>query len=180
MDVYVIKRPGVDQFLQRLSEHYELLIYTASLSKYADPLLDKLDVNKVLSRRLYRENCAYFEGHYVKDLYLLNRDLSQTIIVDNSPMSYKFHTKNAIDCGTFIDDPSDTEMWQIADFLISIAGTSDVTQHCNSWKEWCKKQSTNYASFINPIANKPNPVFVAAPSTVTNVKPTAAGGGTAI
>ena len=32
-----------------------------------------------------------FLGHYVKDLSLLNRDISQTIIVDNSPMSYIFH-----------------------------------------------------------------------------------------
>lgn len=34
-------------FLERLSKYYELIIYTASLSKYADPLLDVLDPNKV-------------------------------------------------------------------------------------------------------------------------------------
>ena len=45
--VYVIKRPGCDEFLQKLAEHYELLIYTASLSKYADPLLDILDPKNV-------------------------------------------------------------------------------------------------------------------------------------
>lgn len=54
-----------------------------------------------------------FTGHYVKDLSLLNRDLSQTIIVDNSPMSYIFHPENAIDCGSFIDDLADIELWQV-------------------------------------------------------------------
>jgi TFIIF-interacting CTD phosphatase-like protein len=49
----------------------------------------------------------------VKDLSLLNRDLSQTIIVDNSPMSYIFHPENAIDCGSFIDDLGDIELWQV-------------------------------------------------------------------
>ena len=42
-EVYVLKRPGVDDFLKRLHKHYELIIYTASLSKYADPLLNWLD-----------------------------------------------------------------------------------------------------------------------------------------
>ncbi|RYY68963.1 hypothetical protein EON63_24220, partial [archaeon] len=46
-NIYVMKRPGVDQFLSRLAEHYELVIYTASLSKYADPLLDLLDPKRV-------------------------------------------------------------------------------------------------------------------------------------
>lgn len=49
----------------------------------------------------------------MKDLSLLNRDLSQTIIVDNSPMSYIFHPENAIDCGSFIDDLGDIELWQV-------------------------------------------------------------------
>jgi len=138
-DVYVIKRPGVDDFLKRMGEQYEIIIYTASLSKYADPLLDQLDVHKVISKRLFRENCVYHQGHYVKDLSLVNRDLQHCIIVDNSPMSYTFHPENAIDCGSFIDDPKDTEMWQIGDFLSGISKCDDVRLHCKWWREWCKK-----------------------------------------
>ena len=129
-NVFVIKRPGVDEFMRRMGEHYEIVIYTASLSKYADPLLDKLDVHKVINKRLFRENCVFYEGHYVKDLSLLERDIGQTIIVDNSPPSYTFHPENAIDCSSFIDDPSDTEMWQIGDFLVGIKDCEDVRDFC--------------------------------------------------
>lgn len=38
--VYVLIRPGCFDFLDQLSDYYELVIYTASLSKYADPLMD--------------------------------------------------------------------------------------------------------------------------------------------
>jgi len=108
------------------------------LSKYADPLLDELDKDKLIYRRFFRENCVFFKGHYVKDLSLLdNRNLNQTIIVDNSPMSYIFHPENAIDCTSFIDNPNDTELWQIADFLVSIKDVDDVTQYCRKWREWC-------------------------------------------
>jgi len=32
-DIYVLKRPGVDEFLLKMSEIFELVIFTASLSK---------------------------------------------------------------------------------------------------------------------------------------------------
>jgi carboxy-terminal domain RNA polymerase II polypeptide A small phosphatase len=137
-NVFVIKRPGVDMFLKRMGEFYEIIIYTASLSKYADPLLDRLDTNGVISKRLFRENCVYHDGHFVKDLSLLNRDLKDCIIVDNSPMSYTFHPENAIDCGSFIDDPADVEMWMIGDFLAGIHECADVRHFCRHWREWCK------------------------------------------
>ena len=66
--VYVAKRPGVDEFLTEMAKHYEIVIYTASLNKYADPLLDLLDPNRVIRCRLFRESCVYYEGNYVKDL----------------------------------------------------------------------------------------------------------------
>ena len=120
-----MKRPGVDEFLIEMAKHYEIVIYTASLNKYADPLLDLLDPHKTIRSRLFRESCVYYEGSYVKDLSLLNRDLSQAIIIDNSPASYIFHPDNAIDCSSFIDDPRDRELLQIGSFLKGIKHVQD-------------------------------------------------------
>ena len=134
--VYVIKRPGVDEFLVEMAKHYELVIYTASLNKYADPLLDLLDPKRVIRTRLFRESCVYYQGSYVKDLSLLNRDLSETIIIDNSPNSYMFHPENAIDCSSFIDDPRDRELDQIGAFLRGIKNASDVRGVAPLWRDW--------------------------------------------
>lgn len=134
--VYVAKRPGVDEFLAEMAKHYELVIYTASLNKYADPLLDLLDPNRLIRTRLFRESCVYYEGNYVKDLSLLDRDLSKTIIIDNSPSSYSFHPENAIDCSSFIDNPADRELDQIGGFLKSIKDIKDVRGNCLKWRQW--------------------------------------------
>ena len=134
--VYVAKRPGVDEFLTEMAKHYEVVIYTASLDKYADPLLDLLDPNRVIRTRLFRESCVYYEGNYVKDLSLLDRNLSHTIIIDNSPSSYMFHPENAIDCTSFIDDMKDRELDQIAAFLVAVKDVEDVRNVCHLWRDW--------------------------------------------
>ncbi|KAI8616260.1 HAD-like domain-containing protein [Chytriomyces sp. MP71] len=58
-NVFVLKRPGVDAFMQRMGALYEILVFTASLSKYADPVLDMLDVYRVVTHRLFREACLH-------------------------------------------------------------------------------------------------------------------------
>ena len=89
-DVYVLKRPYVDYFMEEMGKHYEIVVFTASLAKYADPLLDLLDIHNVIRWRLFRESCYPFQGNYVKDLTSLGRPLERTIILDNSPHSYAF------------------------------------------------------------------------------------------
>ena len=42
----VLKRPGVDEFLEKMSNLYEIVIFTASLSQYAIPLIEQLDKKK--------------------------------------------------------------------------------------------------------------------------------------
>ena len=37
--IYVLVRPHVAEFLRRMNEKYELVVFTASLSKYAEPLM---------------------------------------------------------------------------------------------------------------------------------------------
>ena len=36
-NVYVLKRPGVDEFMRKMGEIYEVVIFTASLSKVHAP-----------------------------------------------------------------------------------------------------------------------------------------------
>ena len=134
--VYVTKRPNVDQFLIEMAKHYEIVIYTASLNKYADVLLDLLDPHRTIRTRLFRESCVYYEGNYVKDMSLINRDLGQAIIIDNSPASYLFHPENAIDCSSFIDDVNDRELDQIGRFLVGIKDVDDVRGTVNLWRHW--------------------------------------------
>ena len=71
-----------------MAKYFEVIIYTASLSKYAIPLMDILDPNNVAPQRLFREHCTFFNGQYVKDMQRVGRPLEDTIIIDNSPNCY--------------------------------------------------------------------------------------------
>jgi RNA polymerase II subunit A small phosphatase-like protein len=125
-NVYVIKRPGVDNFLKKMGELYEIVVFTASLSKYADPVLDKLDIHRVVSHRLFRESCYNHKGNYVKDLSQLGRPMTDTIILDNSPASYIFHPNNAVPVSSWFNDPHDTELTDLCPFLADLRTVDDV------------------------------------------------------
>lgn len=112
-------------FLKAMGEIYEVVIFTASLSKYADPVLDQLDIHRVVKHRLFRESCYNNKGNYVKvrfllspsastiltnalplqDLSQLGRPMSDCIIIDNSPASYVFHPNNAVPISSWFNDP---------------------------------------------------------------------------
>jgi len=120
-DVYVLKRPWVDFFLEEVSKDWELVVFTASLPKYANPVMDLLDVGEKVRWRLFRRHCYAFQGNYVKDLTCLGRDLAQTVIVDNSPYSYIFHPQNAFPISSFIDNPNDDELLNALPYLRQLA-----------------------------------------------------------
>lgn len=125
-NVYVIKRPGVDEFMRRMGELYEVVVFTASLSKYADPVLDILDIHQVVRHRLFRESCYNHRGNYVKDLSQLGRDIETSIIIDNSPASYIFHPNNAVPISSWFNDPHDTELTDLCPFLAELSEVEDV------------------------------------------------------
>ncbi|RDB16659.1 Uncharacterized protein C2F7.02c [Hypsizygus marmoreus] len=124
---HVLKRPGVDNFLKRMGEIYEIVVFTASLSKYADPVLDKLDIHEVVAHRLFRESCFSHKGNYVKDLSQLGRPIADTIILDNSPASYIFHPNNAVPVSSWFNDPHDAELTDLIPFLADLTNVPDVT-----------------------------------------------------
>ncbi|NP_001084286.1 CTD small phosphatase like S homeolog [Xenopus laevis] len=129
--VYVLKRPHVDEFLQKMGEMFECVLFTASLAKYADPVADLLDRWGVFNARLFRESCVFHRGNYVKDLSRLGRELSKVIIIDNSPASYIFHPENAVPVMSWFDDMADTELLDLLPFFEGLSKEENVYNMLN-------------------------------------------------
>ena len=124
--IYVLVRPFVAEFLKRMSKHYELVVFTASLSKYAEPLMLKLDPNQYCAYRLFREHCTFFNNAFVKDLTRVGRNMKDVIILDNSPVAYLFQPENAMPAVSWYDDQNDTELLRIANILERMVYEDDV------------------------------------------------------
>ena len=89
---YVHKRPHCDEFLRKVCKWFKLVVFTASVQEYADPVIDWLEQErKFFQARYYRQHCTFRNGAYIKDLSAVEPDLSKVMILDNSPMSYIFH-----------------------------------------------------------------------------------------
>ena len=127
--IYVLVRPFAKEFLNNVSKYFEVVIFTASIPKYASPLLNILDTEKNIKHRLYREDCTYINGLFIKDLKRLNRPLKDLIIVDNSPLAYAFNAENGLPIKTWYDNRNDTELNKILPLLIFLSNVKDVRRY---------------------------------------------------
>ena len=125
-NIYVLVRPDAELFIKTVAKFYELVIFTASISKYASPLLDILDKEKNIKYRLYRDQCTFINGIYIKDLKKCNRSLKDLIIVDNSPIAYTFDSDNGLPIKTWLEDPEDKELMKLVPILEFLSKTKDV------------------------------------------------------
>ena len=125
-NIYVLVRPDAELFLKTVGKLFEVVIFTASIIKYASPLLDILDKEKNIKYRLYRDQCTFINGIYIKDLKKCKRSLKDLIIVDNSPIAYTFDSDNGLPIKTWIEDPDDREIMKLVPILEFLSKTKDV------------------------------------------------------
>ncbi|CAI0475672.1 unnamed protein product [Linum tenue] len=123
---YVLKRPGLDEFLEALAKKFELVVFTAGLEEYASMVLDNVDRKKLISHRLYRDSCNQVNGMYVKDLSRTGRDLTNAVIVDDNPNAYLLQPENAIPVRPFVDDLWDAELAKLGKFFDGCDGFGDI------------------------------------------------------
>ena len=155
-NIYVLVRPGVENFIKKLSKIFEIVIFTASISRYASPLLDILDKEKKIKYRLYREHCTFLNGIYIKELKRLNRDLKDVIIVDNSPIAYAFDTENGLPIKSWYGDKNDNEFDIIFPLLEFLSEADDVRDYIGLFVENNEIKYEISNKIINAVNNIEN------------------------
>ncbi|XP_078054789.1 CTD small phosphatase-like protein 2-A [Mustelus asterias] len=145
--VYVTLRPDCKEFLENLSQFYEIILFTTAIKDYADKLLDILDPQRRLVRhRLYRKHCICVQGNYVRELTILGRDMAKTVVVDSSAETFtcrqetqqqlpeirnvehgrKIEIANRVKIKSWFKDPKDRELRKLIPFLQRLATLDDV------------------------------------------------------
>ena len=156
--IHVLKRPYLDEFLNIVTQKYEVVIFTASISDYANPLLDQLDPMKKISHRLFREHCTKADnGLFIKDLNRLGRDLKNVIIIDNNPVSFIANKANGLPILTWHSIQSDNELIKLIPLLTYLSNVDDIRPIINkvvngyyiNYKEVNKIISNNDTTYNN-------------------------------
>lgn len=124
-------RPYAIEILRELSQHYEIMVFTASHSCYANVVLDYLDPHEeFIHHRLFRESCVVTdEGLHVKDLRVIgNRNLQDLILVDNAAYSFGFQVENGIPIIPFYDNKADQELRHLIPYLKFLSTVKDLRE----------------------------------------------------
>ena len=121
---YFMLRPGVIDFLTKVSINFEIIIFTSSAKSYANNILNKIDPQKkFISYRLYKKHTLFEGGKTVKDLSKIGRDLKKIIMVDNLRTNAKYQLDNLYLIKTWTDDVLDRELDILGNFLESIVNS---------------------------------------------------------
>ncbi|CAD8133316.1 unnamed protein product [Paramecium pentaurelia] len=124
--IYVNIRPYAQEFIKETSKIFEIIIFTASISEYANSVIDFLDPLGLVDLRLFRENCTIYNGVLVKDLSLLKRNLDSVILIDNSVNSFMLQPMNAVHILNYFEDKTDQELALLIPFLKLLSQFQDV------------------------------------------------------
>lgn len=131
-------RPFAREMLSELAQDFEIVVFTASHSCYANPVVDFLDTEKVVKVRLFRENCSQItDGLYTKDLSVFgDRSLTDIILVDNAAYSFVMQLGNGVPIIPFYDEKSDRELLKLKSFLLTLRRDTDVREKINAHFRW--------------------------------------------
>jgi Dullard-like phosphatase family protein len=121
-------RPYALECLNSLSKDFEIIIFTASHSAYADAVCDYLDpTGTLIYSRLYRDHCIIVNGVFIKDLRILsNRKLKDVVIIDNTIHCIAYQLDNCVPIISWFNDPEDQELLKIISYLGTLSESEDV------------------------------------------------------
>ena len=102
----LLLRPGLIEFLQKMKKIYELILFSFGTSNYVDSIIKVIEKNEKFFEYILDRNhcCIYENGDCIKNLNMLNRDLKNIIIIDDTSNYFKLHKENGICIKPFYGD----------------------------------------------------------------------------
>ena len=148
-----MQRPGLYEFMQKMHELFEIVIFTAGNKEYADGIIDSVGWKDFVSYRLYWEHVsldekennnseserltfseqseggpqgvAAKEPKYYKDLSKLGRPVESIIIVDNIAFNFCLQPNNGICIKEWKGEANDTALPDLQNFLRELVEKSE-------------------------------------------------------
>lgn len=125
---YVQMRPNLQIFLEKLSNIFDIYVLTALESCFANKIIDKILPNVKSCCRFFKDSCAYFVGYFIKDLKIINRPLSKTLMIDYSAGSAIKNPKNLIKIKPWNGEKDDNVLNGLIKIFESIDFDEDIRQ----------------------------------------------------
>ena len=130
--VFVYKRPYVNEFLYQMSKYYNIIIYSSNIKEYSNPLIDKLDEENVIYKRIYKDKTIELNGKLISDLTKLIYDYGKNIIIisNNSVPSFiNDSNNNTLPINSWNFNKSDDELIKLKSFLEFLSSVNDVRDY---------------------------------------------------
>ena len=104
--IALVLRPGLLDFLHKMKQLYELILFSSGTSEYVSPIIKNIEKKeKYFEHILYRQHVTYDDnGSFFKNLNLLNRNVKNIVIVDDTFKNFKNHKLNGICIKPFYGD----------------------------------------------------------------------------
>jgi TFIIF-interacting CTD phosphatase-like protein len=132
----IYKRPGVDEFLSKCLDLFEVAVWTSSSEEYASGVIDHLFDGKGKPSFLWTsERCTKsydYEMHqiqYIEDIKNLKRKgyrKEDIIIVEDSRVKMKRNYGNAIIVREYLGERNDRELSELLKYLEQLGNVDDV------------------------------------------------------
>lgn len=126
MCYFVIKRPGVEEFVKELSKKFTIFIYTSSLKEYAYAMIDLLNINEYVKEVYHRDHCKLSGKGFVKDLSVIRKNFKDLILIDDSALQASNQPFNSFKIHAFRGEADDQELTKLLPVLEKLAGEEDV------------------------------------------------------
>ena len=126
--IYLTLRPYAMTFLKKMSNVFDIVIFSDCSRVETEAILDVLDpFDERIKLRLSVENCIGAKKVLTKDLRVIGLGLGEMLIVDHQPHSYLFQIANAVPILPFTGG-SDDQLYGLEKYLLQALGSGEVRE----------------------------------------------------